>query len=140
VTQEKAASLAKLQGEQRLAALKGNAGTDGLPNAIVLSREKTQRQLPQVVDAVLKADPSKLPAAQGVDLGAQGYAVIRVTKVLPPESENKELMVQAQQQFTQLWGSAETQAYLAQLKSMLKAEILVTKPVPEKAKSDAQGA
>lgn len=140
VTQEKAASLAKLQGEQRLAALKGNAGTDGLPNAIVLSREKTQRQLPQVVDAVLKADPSKLPAAQGVDLGAQGYAVIRVTKVLPPESENKELMVQAQQQFTQLWGSAETQAYLAQLKSMLKAEILVTKPVPEKAKTDAQGA
>jgi peptidyl-prolyl cis-trans isomerase D len=139
VTQEKAAALAKAQGEQRLAALKSNAAPEGLPNAIVLSREKTQKQLPQVVDAVLKADPAKLPSAQGVDLGAQGYAVIRVTKVLPPESDNKELMVQAQQQFTQLWGSAETQAYLAQLKVMLKAEILVAKPVPEKAKSEAQG-
>jgi peptidyl-prolyl cis-trans isomerase D len=77
---------------------------------------------------------------QGVDLGAQGYAVVRVTRVLPPESENKELMAQAQQQFTQLWGAAETQAYLAQLKALLKAEILVPKPVPEKAKSEAQGA
>ena len=140
VTQDKAAALAKAQGEQRLAALKASANADGLPNAIVLSREKSQRQLPQVVDAVLKADPVKLPATEGVDLGAMGYAVIRVTKVLPPEAENKELMKQAQQQFTQLWGSAETQAYLAQLKAMLKAEILVAKPLPEKAKSEAKGA
>ena len=140
VTQDKAAALAKAQGEQRLAALKASANADGLPNAIVLSREKSQRQLPQVLDAVLKADPVKLPATEGVDLGAMGYAVIRVTKVLPPEAENKELMKQAQQQFTQLWGSAETQAYLAQLKAMLKAEILVAKPSPEKAKSEAKGA
>ena len=140
VTQDKAAALAKAQGEQRLAALKASANADVLPNAIVLSREKSQRQLPQVVDAVLKADPVKLPATEGVDLGAMGYAVIRVTKVLPPEAENKELMKQAQQQFTQLWGSAETQAYLAQLKAMLKAEILVAKPSPEKAKSEAKGA
>jgi len=140
VTQDKAAALAKAQGEQRLAALKASANADGLPNAIILSREKSKRQLPQVVDAVLKADPVKLPATEGVDLGAMGYAVIRVTKVLPPEAENKELMKQAQQQFTQLWGSAETQAYLAQLKAMLKAEILVAKPSPEKAKSEAKGA
>ena len=140
VTQDKAAALAKAQGEQRLAALKASANADGLPNAIVLSREKSQRQLPQVLEAVLKADPVKLPVTEGVDLGAMGYAVIRVTKVLPPEAENKELMKQAQQQFTQLWGSAETQAYLAQLKAMLKAEILVAKPSPEKAKSEAKGA
>ena len=140
VTQDKAAALAKAQGEQRLAALKASANADGLPNAIVLSREKSQRQLPQVLDAVLKADPVKLPATEGVDLGTMGYAVIRVIKVLPPEAENKELMKQAQQQFTQLWGSAETQAYLAQLKAMLKAEILVAKPSPEKAKSEAKGA
>ena len=69
-------------------------------------------------------------------MGAQGYAVIRVTKVLPPE-DNKELMKQAQQQFTQLWGSAETMAYLAELKALLKTEIVVAKPVPEKAKTPA---
>jgi len=134
LTQDKAAEMAKAQGEQKVASLKTSA--DGLPSALVLSREKTQKQLPQVVEAVLKADPNKLPAVSGVDLGAQGYTVIRVTKVLPPE-DNKELMKQAQQQFTQLWGSAETLAYLAELKTLLKAEILVAKPVPEKAKTPA---
>jgi peptidyl-prolyl cis-trans isomerase D len=112
---------------------------ESLPNAIVLSREKSQKQLPQVVDAVLKADPAKLPVVTGVDLGAQGYAVVRVIKVLPPEADNKELMAQAQQQFTQLWGAAETLAYLAHLKSVLKAEILVAKPAVEKPKSASMG-
>ena len=134
LTQDKAAEMAKAQGEQKLANLKTSA--EGLPNAIVLSREKSQRQLPQVVEAVLKADPNKLPAVSGVDLGAQGYAVIRVTKVLPPE-DNQALMKQAQQQFTQLWGSAETLAYLAELKSLMKAEILIAKPSAEKAKTPA---
>jgi peptidyl-prolyl cis-trans isomerase D len=140
LTQEKAAEMAKAQGEQRLAALKASTGADNLPNAIVISREKTQRQLPKVVDAVLRADPNKLPSVSGVDLGVQGFAVVRVTKVLPPEAENKELMLQAQQQFTQLWGTAETQAYIAQLKSTMKAEILVTKPSAAKPKTEAQGA
>ena len=140
LTQEKAAEMAKAQGEQRLAALKASSGADKLPNAIVISREKTQSQLPKVVDAALRADPNKLPSVSGVDLGVQGFAVVRVTKVLPPEAENKELMLQAQQQFTQLWGTAETQAYIAQLKTMLKAEILVTKPSAAKPKTEAQGA
>jgi len=140
LTQEKAAEMAKAQGEQRLTALKASTGSDNLPNAIVISREKTQRQLPKVVDAILRADPNKLPSVSGVDLGVQGFAVVRVTKILPPEAENKELMVQAQQQFTQLWGTAETQAYIAQLKTTMKAEILVPKPSAAKPKTEAQGA
>ncbi len=140
LTQEKAAEMAKAQGEQRLTALKASTGSDNLPNAIVISREKPQRQLPKVVDAILRADPNKLPSVSGIDLGVQGFAVVRVTKILPAEAENKELMVQAQQQFTQLWGTAETQAYIAQLKAMMKAEILVPKPSAAKPKTEAQGA
>lgn len=140
LTQEKAAEMAKAQGEQRLSALKASTGADNLPNAFVISREKTQKQLPKVVDAVLRADPNKLPSVSGVDLGSQGFAVVRVTKILPPEAENKELMMQAQQQFTQLWGTAETQAYIAQLKTQMKAEILVPKPSAAKPKTEAQGA
>ena len=140
LTQEKAAEMAKAQGEQRLSALKASTGADNLPNAIVISREKTQRQLPKVVDAVLRADPNKLPSVSGVDLGVQGFAVVRVTKVLPPEAENKELMLQAQQQFTQLWGTAETQAYITHLKTLMKAEILVPKPSAAKPKAESQGA
>ena len=140
LTQEKAAEMAKAQGEQRLSALKASTGADNLPNAIVISREKPQRQLPKVVDAILRADPNKLPSVSGVDLGVQGFAVVRVTKVLPPEDENKELMLQAQQQFTQLWGTAETQAYITHLKTLMKAEILVPKPSAAKPKTEAQGA
>ena len=140
LTQEKAAEMAKAQGEQRLSALKVSTGADNLPNAIVISREKTQRQLPKVVDAVLRADPNKLPSISGVDLGVQGFALVRVTKVLPPEAENKELMLQAQQQFTQLWGTAETQAYITHLKALMKAEILVPKPNVAKPKTESQGA
>ena len=139
LTQEKAAEMAKAQGEQRLSALKASTGADNLPNAIVISREKPQRQLPKVVDAILRADPNKLPSVSGVDLGVQGFAVVRVTKVLPPEAENKELMLQAQQQFTQLWGTAETQAYITHLKTLMKAEILVPKPSAAKPKTEAQG-
>jgi len=134
VTQEKAADMAKSDGQKRLASFKSNA--EGLPSAILISRDKTQKQVAQVVDVVLRADPNQLPGMSGVDLGAQGFAIVRVVKVLPPE-ENKELMKQAQQQFTQLWGSAETQAYLAELKSMMKGEILVPKPNAEKQKTPA---
>ena len=140
LTQEKAAEMAKAQGEQRLTALKASTGADNLASAIVISREKPQRQMPKVVEAILRADPNKLPSVSGVDLGVQGFAVVRVTKILPPEAENKELMLQAQQQFTQLWGTAETQAYITQLKTMMKAEILVPKPSATKPKTEAQGA
>jgi peptidyl-prolyl cis-trans isomerase D len=140
LTQEKAAEMAKAQGEQRLTALKASTGADSLAKAIVISRENPQRQLPKVVEVILRADPNKLPSVSGVDLGVQGFAVVRVTKILPPEAENKELMLQAQQQFTQLWGTAETQAYITQLKTMMKAEILVPKPSATKSKTEAQGA
>ena len=134
VSQDKAAEMAKAEGQKRLASLKSNA--EGLPSAILISRDKTQKQAAQVVEAVLRADPNQLPAMSGVDMGAQGFAIVRVTKVLPPE-DNKELMKQAQQQFTQLWGSAETQAYMAELKSIMKGEILVPKPNAEKQKTPA---
>ena len=102
-----------------------------------LSRDQSQGQAPQVIEAALRADPGALPAWVGVDLGAQGFAVLRVNKVLPREADKKEDAMQAQQQFTQLWASAQAQAYLAQLKHSMKAEILVSKPAPEATKGAA---
>ena len=108
-----------------------------LPGAMSLSRDQSQGQAPQVIEAALRADPGALPAWVGVDLGAQGFAVLRVNKVLPREADKKEDAMQAQQQFTQLWASAQAQAYLAQLKHSMKAEILVSKPAPEATKGAA---
>ena len=50
-------------------------------NTLIVSRAQT-RDLPrQVVDAALKAPVATLPAHVGVDLGDQGYAVVRITKL-----------------------------------------------------------
>ncbi len=126
--QERATALAREQGQARLAAWRSNADGANLGPSITVSRDQSQNQSPALVDAALRVNAATLPAWTGVDLGEQGYAVIRVNKVLARDSENKDKELQAQQQFSQLWAAAEAQAYLTQLKQQLKAEILVPKP------------
>ena len=125
---EKSAELAKAEGQSKLAAWKANADQAQLGSAVTVSRDQTQAQPQALVDAVLRADPAHLPAWVGVDLGAQGYVVARVNKLVPRDASSAQQVAQSRQQLTQLWGQAETQAYLAHLKQQLKAEILVQKP------------
>jgi peptidyl-prolyl cis-trans isomerase D len=82
-----------------------------------------------VLLAALRVDTTKLPAWVGVDLGPQGYAVVRVNRVLPREAEAQANLVQRRDQYAQWWAEAESQAYFALLKEKLKAEILVPSPV-----------
>jgi peptidyl-prolyl cis-trans isomerase D len=126
--QERAANMAREQGKARLAAWKVNADGAVMGAPLVISRDQAQNQLPALVDAALRTNTATLPAWTGVELGDQGYAVIRVNKVLARELDSKEKAQQAQQQYTQLWAAAEAQAYLAQLKQLLKVEIVVPKP------------
>ena len=125
---EKSAELAKVEGQSKLAAWKANADQAQLGSTVTVSRDQTQAQPQALVDAVLRADPAHLPAWVGVDLGAQGYVVARVNKLVPRDASSAQQVAQSRQQLTQLWGQAETQAYLAHLKQQLKAEILVQKP------------
>ena len=135
--QERAAALAREQGQARLTTWRTNAEGAHLGNAITVSRDQSQNLSTAVVDAALRVNATILPAWTGVDLGEQGYAVIRVNKVLARELDNKEKEQQVQQQFTQLWASAEAQAYLMQLKQQLKAEILIPKPNKAAGKTQA---
>jgi peptidyl-prolyl cis-trans isomerase D len=131
--QERAAALAREQGQARLTAWRSNAEGALLGNAITVSRDQPQNLSPALVDAALRVNAATLPAWTGVDLGEQGYAVIRMNKVLEREVDSKDKAAQAQQQFTQLWATAEAQAYLTQLKQQLKAEILAPKPAKAQA-------
>ena len=74
---EQSAALARKEGEARLAALR-QAPAETLPTTLTVSRAQPQGLPPQVLDAALRADASKLPAVAGVDLGALGYVVLRV--------------------------------------------------------------
>jgi peptidyl-prolyl cis-trans isomerase D len=122
VVAEQAAALAHKEGEARLAELKKNPATALPGEAQPVSRATSKDLPPPVVDAVLRADTSTLPAVVGVDLNNAGYAVVRVTKVLgrdPVVGDN----TRAQAQYAQAWGDAEAQAYYAALKTRLKVEI-----------------
>ncbi|GAC1359351.1 MAG: SurA N-terminal domain-containing protein [Variovorax sp.] len=128
LTTERAAVLAKTEGEAKLAAWTAKADGASFGAPVTVSRREAQAQPPAVIDAALRADAAKLPALVGVDLGTQGYAVVRVIKVVartPPTPE------QAQQENTQVGQSiaaAEDAAYYNLLKGRFKAQILVPKP------------
>jgi peptidyl-prolyl cis-trans isomerase D len=125
---EKSAELAKAEGQAKLASWKDQAAQAQVGAAVIVSRDQTQGQPQAVVDAVLRADPARLPTLVGVDLGTQGFVVARVNKVVPRDASSAQQVAQSRQQMTQLWGQAESQAYLTYLKQQLKAELLVEKP------------
>ena len=125
---EQAQALAKAEGQARLNAWKAQPAQAQVGNAVVVSRDQTQGQPQSVVDAALRADPSAMPALVGVDLGAQGYAVVRVNKLVPREEPNAQQQAQSREQFARLLGTAEAGAYLAHLRSQFKVEIKVNKP------------
>ncbi|MEJ1126257.1 SurA N-terminal domain-containing protein [Variovorax sp. CCNWLW225] len=125
---ERAAVLAKTEGEAKLAAwtTKANGATFGAP--VTVSRRESQSQPLAIIDAALRADASKLPALVGVELGTQGYAVVRVTKVVPRTPSAPEQAQQENAQVGQSVAAAEDVAYYNMLKERFKAEILVPKP------------
>lgn len=122
VVAEQAAALARKDGEQRLAAVKAAKDTV-LPVTATVSRAQLQNLPRPVVDAALKAAPNQLPATLGVDLGDEGYAVLRVARIVPrdPAAGGGEAALRTQ--FAQALSSAETQAYYESLKKRYKASV-----------------
>lgn len=125
---ERSAELARKEGAAKLAAWQSNPSSADLPASLTVSREQTQQFPGKLIDAALRADASALPALVGVDLGLQGFAVVRVNKVIAYEPPNEAVKRQHLNQYSQLWSAAETLAYYNDLKARFKAEILVAKP------------
>ncbi|HXE46970.1 MAG TPA: SurA N-terminal domain-containing protein [Ramlibacter sp.] len=128
VVSARAAELAKKEGVEKLAAWKTNPASASLPAPIAVSRQESQKQPQAVVEAALRADPAALPVFAGVDLGDQGYAVVKVNKVLPRETPAEAAARQERQQYAQSLASAENLAYYNLLKERFKVQIEVPKP------------
>ena len=128
VVNAKAAELARKDGMEKLAAWKANPASAALPGAESITRMDKGRQPAEGVEAALRADPGQLPALVGVDLGLNGYAVVKVNRVLPREAPAAAQAQQEQQQYTRAWTAAEAQAYYELLKDRFDVQVLVAKP------------
>ena len=125
---QRSAELAKSEGMKQLDAWKAGGEATGLAAVLTVSRDKAQGLAQPVLNAALSADPRALPAWVGVDLGDQGYAVVKVDKVLPRETRDAPVLAQEVQQYSQWWASAESQAYYEALKERFKVRMLVPEP------------
>jgi peptidyl-prolyl cis-trans isomerase D len=127
---ERGAAEAKKDGAAKLAAWKAAPTTAVLAAPLAISREQSQQLPTQIVDAAMRADFVNAPSFAGVDLGPEGYAVVKVNKTLPREAPAEAMTKQGREQIAQAFTAAENQAYYNVLKERFKAEILVDKPGP----------
>jgi len=118
---------ARADGAAKLTEWKASPDGAKLPAAIVVSRESKQTQPSALVEAALRASTQTLPAWVGVDLGASGYAVVKVEKVLPRDTANASGLAREREQYAQWWASAEGLAYYKLLKEKFKAEIKIAR-------------
>jgi peptidyl-prolyl cis-trans isomerase D len=124
VSARKAAEAARAQGIAKLAEWRKTPDAATLQPAVLVSRAQMQKLPRTVVDAVLREPADKLPAWVGVDLGAQGYVVVKLTKVAgPDENLFKGDAQRGRSQYAQAWGAAEEQAYQAALRERFKVKI-----------------
>lgn len=129
VVAAKSAELAKKEGAEKLAAWKAKPDSASLLAPQIVSRQEG-KELPTIVEASLRAAPGALT---GVDLGAAGYAIVKVNKVIPRDAPAADVEKAERQQYERWWASAEGLAYYNLLKSRFKAQILVAKPADDPA-------
>jgi peptidyl-prolyl cis-trans isomerase D len=128
------ADLARKDGMAKLTAWQASPEAATLPPAVSVSRDQPQNLPAPVVEAALRADSAALPAFAGVDLGAQGYAVIKVGKMLARTGVTDESAKGERAQYAQAWGNAENAAYYKLLQERYKVKVHAAKAG---AKSDA---
>lgn len=120
---------ARKDGIAKLAAWKAAPASATLQETLVVSRDQLQKLPLKVVEAALRADVAALPVFAGVDLGTQGYSIVKVLKSLPRDPVPEATAKQERLQYAQWWTSAESLAFYNVLKERFKTEMKVAKPV-----------
>ncbi|MDQ6639556.1 MAG: SurA N-terminal domain-containing protein [Pseudomonadota bacterium] len=130
-----AAALAAKLGGERLAKARA-APTEPFTGATVVVSRAQPRDLPRpLLDAILKAPVTTLPAFVGVSLGDQGFAVARIIKTVGRDPVVAD-PAKAMAQYAQVWAEAEAQAYYAALKTRFKVSISDSATAPRDAASE----
>ena len=126
---QQAAVLARKDGEAKLQAWKADPSqAQGLGESITISRNQSEGLSQAVLEAALQLPAEPLPAWAGVDLGAQGYAIVKLTEVLAAQEQSPEEAQLAQAQYEQIQAMAESAAYYELLKKQFKVQMKVAQP------------
>ncbi len=124
----KAAELAKKEGMDKLAAWKAKPDSATLEPAVVVSRDQPDKLPLEVVNAALHANAASLPTFTGVDLGTQGYVVVRLNKLVPRAPVDEANAKRERASYERAWASAESEAYYSLLKDRFKVQIKAAQP------------
>jgi len=120
---ERAAELARKDGEAKLTELQKSKSTAGFGAEQKISRTDAQGVSPLALSAIFKADDTKLPGYVGVDLGNDGYAIYRINAVVPPAPIDPARLAAAQRQLAQVDAQTQLEAYVASLRKRSKVKL-----------------
>ena len=123
---QKALNFAKENGKSKLELWKKSPDTAQFQSPVVVSREQNMNLPSNLIDMVMRTNSVNLPTVIGVDLGSRGYGIVKISKVIENNNQNKS--PQLRDRFTKTWASAENLAYYNYLKDMLK--VTFKEPAP----------
>ena len=123
---EKALALAKTDGQAKFELWRAKPESGQWQAPVTISREQTQQLPANLVDLAMRVDEKKLPLVESVNLGAKGYGVVKINKVLP--ASDAVSSPESIERFTKAWATAENLAYFSLLKDRLK--VVINTPVP----------
>lgn len=125
---ERSVKLAQAAGAKQLQAWKAGSAATALSGPMVVSRDAPGELPDAVLSAVLSTSAKQLPVWVGVDVGQQGYAVVKIGKVLPPQARDAKAVAQEARQYTDVWQLAESLAYYEALKEKYKVKMKAQAP------------
>ncbi len=130
-TAQRAAELARADGERQLKALQDGGNAEALEqDAITISRQDAKGLNASAIEVILRAATDKLPTYVGASAGADGYLIARIDKVLPREASATQTESD-RRTYEQAWAMSEAQSYYETLKKQYGAEILAPRPGAE---------
>ena len=125
LTNERALAAAQAAGSKLLESLQKSAKPDtkGFEPAQVVTRQNPETLTPEQLESVMSMQTTSLPVWAGIQ-GAEGYAILQLTKVEPGPAPEAAQIKQLQAQLGQAWGAAEEQAALKVLRGMYQVKML----------------
>jgi peptidyl-prolyl cis-trans isomerase D len=124
LARREAAALARKDGEAKLAALaKGGEAGLGWAAAKTVSRQEPQGLGQAALRKVMAADAAKLPAYAGAERGDEGYALYRISKVIPAAPKEGPQAAENLARLDRQAGSEQLEAYVASLRARSKIEL-----------------